>query len=167
MFKVDCFNFETNDLGKLIGIRVRHDNSGFYPSWFLDRIIITDKTDKYEFVCNKWFSTKRDDYKIDRIIREKNYEKFLEMSQKNKRQRKIVKKQIDENKNKEKTIEICNEFKYYYVKIYTGKSQAITGTDLKAEIKIFGDNFVSKIFKLNETKSHEIKFERNQVRFFL
>lgn len=167
MFKVDRFNFETNDLGKLIGIRVRHDNSGFYPSWFLDRIIITDKTDKYEFVCNKWFSTKRDDYKIDRIIREKNYEKFLEMSQKNKRQRKIVKIQIDEKNNKEKTIEICNEFKYYYVKIYTGKSQAITGTDLKAEMKIFGDNFVSKIFKLNETKSHEIKFERNQVRFFL
>lgn len=138
---------------------MRHDNSGFFPSWLLDRVIVTDKEDKYEFICQKWFSTKRDDGKIDRIIKEKNYAKFSEMRRKYPHPYKIIKKK-KKDKKKEKTSE---KFKYYYVKIYTGGSQDLAGTDLNAEIKMFGDNCVSKYFKLNETKTHKLKFERNQV----
>lgn len=133
---------------------MRHDNSGFFPSWFLDRVIVSDKTDKYDFICQKWFSTKQDDGKIDRIIKEKNYSK---VPPKKKKKKRIIEKIKKINK-------IPNKFKYYYVKIYTGGNQDLTGTYLNAEIKIFGDNCVSKNFKLNETKSHKLKFGRNQVR---
>ncbi|RNA20949.1 lipoxygenase homology domain-containing 1 [Brachionus plicatilis] len=163
---VDHFIRETNDLGRLIGIRIRHDNSGFFPSWFLDRVVITDNADKYEFICQKWFSIKRDDCKIDRLIREKNYMKLSDIPRRNQHRRRTYKRIKDAKKNNEKAVEVNNESKYYYVKIYTGGNQDLAGTDLKAEIKIFGDNFVSKVFKLNETKSHEIKFERNQIDVF-
>ena len=58
-------------MGDLNAIRVRHDNAGVFPGWFLDRIEITTEDEKkYIFECNKWFSLNIDDGKIDRIIKE-------------------------------------------------------------------------------------------------
>jgi len=53
--------------------------------------------------------------------------------------------------------------KQYFIKIYTGHKQAVYGTDMNASIKLFGDFEVSKYFKLLKTKTHEKKFERDQV----
>jgi hypothetical protein len=69
---MDQFELEESDLGQLIGIRIRHDNSGIKPSWFLERIEITDLAEnkKYFFICKKWLSLIRDDKRIERIIKE-------------------------------------------------------------------------------------------------
>lgn len=68
---MDRFRVSSYDLGDLNAIRVRHDNAGVFPGWFLDRVEITTEDErKYVFVCNKWFSYAIDDGKIDRIIKE-------------------------------------------------------------------------------------------------
>jgi hypothetical protein len=74
---MDRFKIESYDLGDLNAIRVRHDNSGVFPGWFLERVEITTENDKkYIFECNKWFSYNIDDGKIDRVIREIVRNKF-------------------------------------------------------------------------------------------
>jgi hypothetical protein len=68
---MDRFRVSSYDLGDLNAIRVRHDNAGLFPGWFLDRVEITTEDErKYVFVCNKWFSLNIDDGKIDRVIKE-------------------------------------------------------------------------------------------------
>ena len=52
----------------------------------------------------------------------------------------------------------------YFIKVYTGHKQAICGTDMNASVRLFGDFEVSKVFKLFKTKTHEKKFERDQVK---
>jgi hypothetical protein len=51
-------------------IRVGHDNSGFTPGWFLEKIIITEETSKREwyFLCGKWLAKDEDDGQIEREI---------------------------------------------------------------------------------------------------
>jgi hypothetical protein len=69
---MDRFHLREYDLGKLIAVRVRHDNTGLLPDWFLDRVEIVEREtkDKYVFKCKKWLSKTKDDCKIDRIIEE-------------------------------------------------------------------------------------------------
>ena len=40
--QTDTFTIYAIDLGPLTKVRIRHDNSGNRPGWFLDRIDITD-----------------------------------------------------------------------------------------------------------------------------
>jgi hypothetical protein len=49
---------------------IGHDNSGFGPAWFLDRIIVEDVTghQTYEFLCNRWLAKNEDDKQISRIL---------------------------------------------------------------------------------------------------
>lgn len=72
---MDRFNIDGEDLDleNLIAIRVRHDNSGDKPEWYLDRVEIleSDTKNKFIFSCNKWFAKTKFDSKIDRIIEEK------------------------------------------------------------------------------------------------
>ena len=56
-----------------------------------------------------------------------------------------------------------NLAKQYYVKLYTGNKQDINGTDMNISIRMFGDFEVSKEEKLIFTKTHEHKFNKNQV----
>ena len=69
---MDRFTLNSFDLGQLYGVKVRHDTTGVYNEWFLDRIEITDQAskEKYVFVCQKWFSLHKDDKRIERIIKE-------------------------------------------------------------------------------------------------
>ena len=56
--QTDNFDVRAVDLGKLRKVKVWHDSSGLSPSWFLDKIVVTDTRDssKYEFPCEKWLS---------------------------------------------------------------------------------------------------------------
>lgn len=66
-------NEHDSDIGNLIAIRIRHDNTGEQPEWFLDRLEIVDaenKVDKFVFMCKKWLALNKYDSKIDRIIKE-------------------------------------------------------------------------------------------------
>jgi len=40
--QVDVFTVKAIDLGELKKLRIRHDNSGASPSWFLERVEIVD-----------------------------------------------------------------------------------------------------------------------------
>jgi hypothetical protein len=49
---------------------IGHDNSGFGPAWFLDRVIVEDVTghQTYEFPCNRWLAKDEDDKQIARYL---------------------------------------------------------------------------------------------------
>ena len=68
--KEDLFGITCVDVGTISKIRIRHDNSGFGSSWFLDKVIIHNEKDSqdYYFLCGKWLSTKEDDKQIEREI---------------------------------------------------------------------------------------------------
>lgn len=72
----DIFALEAAELGNLFKIKLRHDNSNFSPSWFVDRVEIRDlETDKlYPFVCERWLSKKKEGGKIQRTLYVKGYE---------------------------------------------------------------------------------------------
>jgi hypothetical protein len=62
-------------------ILIAHNNKGASPSWFLDRILIEDLNQNhlYEFPCNKWLATDKDDGQISRFLyprKETSTEKF-------------------------------------------------------------------------------------------
>ena len=60
------------DVGPLTAIRIRHDNSGVLPAWFLSKVEILDTTsnEKYLFECNKWLSLSHGSFKIEHILKE-------------------------------------------------------------------------------------------------
>ncbi|MFI1162462.1 PLAT/LH2 domain-containing protein [Streptomyces sp. NPDC020801] len=66
----DMFTHTLKDLGDLYRVRIRHDNSGSRPGWFLDRISIRDEdSDKeWSFPCSRWLATDEDDERIDRYL---------------------------------------------------------------------------------------------------
>jgi hypothetical protein len=73
----DRFVIETNDLGDpLIGIKIRHDSTGIMPEWHLDRVEIVDERRHRMFIfpCQKWFSKHIGDKKIERVVKEINYQ---------------------------------------------------------------------------------------------
>ena len=75
----DVFALEAAELGNLFKVKLRHDNSNFSPSWFVDRVEIRDlETDKlYPFVCERWLSKKKEEGKIQRTLYVKGYEVYL------------------------------------------------------------------------------------------
>jgi hypothetical protein len=59
-------------LGKLIFIKIWHDNSGKneMASWYLKHIIVHDlqTREKEYFICEKWLAVEKQDGKLDRLI---------------------------------------------------------------------------------------------------
>ncbi|KAH9519113.1 Lipoxygenase y domain-containing protein 1 [Bulinus truncatus] len=72
--KMDRFILEAVDLGNLYKIKIRHDNSFINPSWFLDRVEISEGRDKYVFHCERWLAKNKDDGKIERTLYVKGYD---------------------------------------------------------------------------------------------
>nr|CAH8854289.1 unnamed protein product [Trichobilharzia regenti] len=84
--QTDVFHLDIVDLGKINKARIRHDNSGVNPSWYLSRIEVFNVTKSkslyssqkwanemhtlvnYTFNCEAWLSTEHDDKLIDRIF---------------------------------------------------------------------------------------------------
>ncbi|UCE07926.1 MAG: hypothetical protein JSW07_07815 [bacterium] len=67
----DAFRITSKDLGKLTKLRIRHNNSGDGPGWFLDYIDVTEvKQPKrnWHFPCNRWLAVNMDDRQIDRTL---------------------------------------------------------------------------------------------------
>lgn len=95
---------EAADLGKLLKARIRHDNSGVGPSWFLSRIEVqplgernveADSDPAYKststppladmvrrkptiFHCERWLSTHHEDGLIDRILLAEDYKSIMD-----------------------------------------------------------------------------------------
>lgn len=67
----DVFAVNSADLGDLDWIRIRHDNSGSRPGWFLDSVLITreDSTSReWFFPCGRWLAVDSDDGQISRVL---------------------------------------------------------------------------------------------------
>ncbi|KAA0199822.1 Lipoxygenase domain-containing protein 1 [Fasciolopsis buskii] len=64
--KCDEFQIESYDLGVVRRVLVFQDNSGTSPSWYLDRILITDlaSNDVYNFPCEQWLSKSKSDKRL-------------------------------------------------------------------------------------------------------
>ncbi|CAH8570297.1 unnamed protein product [Schistosoma margrebowiei] len=84
--QTDVFQLEIVDLGKINKVRIRHDNSGVNPSWYLSKIEVfnisksqsvhglkdqpneTHHLVKYIFNCEAWLSTEHDEKVVDRYF---------------------------------------------------------------------------------------------------
>ncbi|RMC16365.1 hypothetical protein DUI87_06692 [Hirundo rustica rustica] len=68
--QVDVFSIKAIDLGELKKLRIRHDNSGASPSWFLERVEIIDlkESTTYYFPCQRWLAVEEDDGQIAREL---------------------------------------------------------------------------------------------------
>lgn len=69
------------DLGKIIRIRVWHDNTGQNPSWFVSRIIVTDILNNTQstFICREWLGIGFGDGSIDRTFMAADDKKMKEL----------------------------------------------------------------------------------------
>ena len=70
---LDTFSFSTGStsgLGDIRRIRIRHDNSGNKPGWFLDYITVHEEfSDRlWYFPCQRWLARDEDDRSIDRTL---------------------------------------------------------------------------------------------------
>jgi len=68
--RVDNFGIKTIDIGEIQNITIGHNGRGFGSAWFLDKVfVINEKTSqRWVFPCNRWFSKKEDDGKIERTL---------------------------------------------------------------------------------------------------
>jgi hypothetical protein len=66
----DNFQIEAVDLGDITKIKIEHDNAGFRPGWFLDRVEITNlaSNHKWTFPCNTWLDKDKGDNRIEREL---------------------------------------------------------------------------------------------------
>lgn len=58
------------DIGDLKQIRIRHDNFGLWPSWYLEKVDVEklDSDDRWQFPCGRWLAKRKEDGKIDRTL---------------------------------------------------------------------------------------------------
>ncbi|GFN87702.1 hypothetical protein PoB_001420800 [Plakobranchus ocellatus] len=68
--QTDKFQIEALDLGELNKVKIEHDNSGFRPSWFLDRVEVVNMATNNTtvFPCGKWLSKDKGDGETSREI---------------------------------------------------------------------------------------------------
>ncbi|XP_032242915.2 uncharacterized protein LOC5517078 isoform X2 [Nematostella vectensis] len=67
---IDTYKFECSYLGDLVKLRIGHDNTGWGPGWYLDKVTVDDSKsgDTAFFPCGKWFATDSDDGLITRVL---------------------------------------------------------------------------------------------------
>lgn len=53
---LDIYSFENKDVGEIEKIEVKHDNTGTYPSWFLQKVEIKKDNKWYNFTAQMWLS---------------------------------------------------------------------------------------------------------------
>lgn len=68
--RTDSFEIQATDLGEMTRLRIRHDNSGSRPGWFLEDIRIRHEGTGSEwlFPCHRWLARDEDDGRIDRML---------------------------------------------------------------------------------------------------
>ena len=69
--QVDRFQVESADLGNVYKVKIRHDNSGLSPDWFLSKVEVIDGIKTYVFYCEQWLAKGKGDAKLERTLYEK------------------------------------------------------------------------------------------------
>uniref|UniRef100_A0A8B9DTI0 Lipoxygenase homology domains 1 n=1 Tax=Anser cygnoides TaxID=8845 RepID=A0A8B9DTI0_ANSCY len=154
IFKVDVFTIKAIDLGELKKLRIRHDNSGGSPSWFLERVEIVDlkESTTYYFPCQRWLAVEEDD---GQIVRE-----LVPVDEA------FVKKDSENDGQSLATLGLEQKAKSttYTVKVKTGDKKN-AGTDANVFITLYGskDDTGMALFSLKASKINKNKFERGKV----
>ncbi|XP_037981638.1 lipoxygenase homology domain-containing protein 1 isoform X2 [Motacilla alba alba] len=150
--QVDVFSIKAIDLGELKKLRIRHDNSGASPSWFLERVEIIDlkESTTYYFPCQRWLAVEEDDGQIARELVPVD-EAF-------------VKKDSENDGQSPATLGLEQKAKSttYTVKVKTGDKKN-AGTDANVFIILYGSKDDTGIVSLKASKINKNKFERGKV----
>uniref|UniRef100_A0A6P8J2Q7 Uncharacterized protein LOC116306425 isoform X2 n=1 Tax=Actinia tenebrosa TaxID=6105 RepID=A0A6P8J2Q7_ACTTE len=66
----DTYKFDCPYLGTLTKIRIGHDNTGWGPAWYLDKVTVEDSKNEESvvFPCSRWLATNADDGMIEREL---------------------------------------------------------------------------------------------------
>uniref|UniRef100_A0A8C3Y5S1 Lipoxygenase homology domains 1 n=1 Tax=Catharus ustulatus TaxID=91951 RepID=A0A8C3Y5S1_CATUS len=150
--QVDVFTVKAIDLGELKKLRIRHDNTGTSPSWFLERVEIVDLKESitYYFPCQRWLAVEEDDGQIARELVPVD-EAF-------------VKKDSENEGQSPATLGLEQKAKSttYTVKVKTGDKKN-AGTDANVFIILYGSKDDTGIVSLKASKINKNKFERGKV----
>ncbi|KAJ8789660.1 hypothetical protein J1605_004897 [Eschrichtius robustus] len=159
--QTDTFTIYAIDLGPLTKIRIRHDNSGNRPGWFLDRIDIIDMNNEitYYFPCQRWLAVEEDDGQLSRELLPVDESYVLPPSED---------EEVggdDNNPLDHLALEQKDKSTTFSVTIKTGDKKN-AGTDANVFITLFGTQDDTGMTLLKSSKTNSDKFERDSIEIF-
>uniref|UniRef100_A0A8C0E3P2 Lipoxygenase homology domain-containing protein 1 n=1 Tax=Balaenoptera musculus TaxID=9771 RepID=A0A8C0E3P2_BALMU len=160
-FQTDTFTIYAIDLGPLTKIRIRHDNSGNRPGWFLDRIDIIDMNNEitYYFPCQRWLAVEEDDGQLSRELLPVDESYVLPPSEDEEGGG------DDNNPLDHLALEQKDKSTTFSVTIKTGDKKN-AGTDANVFITLFGTQDDTGMTLLKSSKTNSDKFERDSIEIF-
>ncbi|XP_077916250.1 lipoxygenase homology domain-containing protein 1 isoform X2 [Halichoerus grypus] len=159
--QTDTFTIYAVDLGALTKIRIRHDNSGNRPGWFLDRIDITDMNNEitYYFPCQRWLAVEEDDGQLSRELLPVDESYVLP------NQDEEGGGGGDSNPLNNLALEQKDKSTTFSVTVKTGDKKN-AGTDANVFITLFGTQDNTGMTLLKSSKTNSDKFERDSIEIF-
>uniref|UniRef100_A0A8C7A0W2 Lipoxygenase homology PLAT domains 1 n=1 Tax=Neovison vison TaxID=452646 RepID=A0A8C7A0W2_NEOVI len=160
-FQTDTFTIYAIDLGPLTKIRIRHDNSGNRPGWFLDRIDITDMNNEitYYFPCQRWLAVEEEDGQLSRELLPVD-ESYVLPSENEEGGG-----GGDSNPLDSLALEQKDKSTTFSVTVKTGDKKN-AGTDANVFITLFGTQDNTGMTLLKSSKTNSDKFERDSIEIF-
>ncbi|CAO2594492.1 Lipoxygenase homology domain-containing protein 1 [Lemmus lemmus] len=161
IFQTDTFTIYAIDLGSLTKIRIRHDNTGSKPGWFLDRVDITDMNNEitYYFPCQRWLAVEEDDGQLSRELLPVDESYVLPSEDEE------GGGHGDNNPLDNLALEQKDKSTTFSVTIKTGDKKN-AGTDANVFITLFGTQDDNGITLLKSSKTNSDKFERDSIEIF-
>ncbi|KAM4841552.1 lipoxygenase homology domain-containing protein 1 isoform 4-T4 [Thomomys bottae] len=161
IFQTDTFTIYAIDLGALTKIRIRHDNTGSRPGWFLDRIDITDTNNEitYYFPCQRWLAVEEDDGQLSRELLPVDESCVLPSEDEE------GGGHGDNNPLDNLALEQKDKSTTFSVTIKTGDKKN-AGTDANVFITLFGTQDDTGMTLLKSSKTNSNKFERDSIEIF-
>ncbi|XP_058412554.1 lipoxygenase homology domain-containing protein 1 isoform X2 [Diceros bicornis minor] len=160
--QTDTFTIYAIDLGALTKIRIRHDNSGNRPGWFLDRIDIIDMNNEitYYFPCQRWLAVEEDDGQLSRELLPVDESYVLPRSEDEEGDG-----GGDNNPLDNLALEQKDKSTTFSVTVKTGDKKN-AGTDANVFITLFGTQDDTGMTLLKSSKTNSDKFERDSIEIF-
>ncbi|KAL8614278.1 hypothetical protein ACOMHN_007616 [Nucella lapillus] len=154
----DIFSIKAVDLGKLVKVKIRHDNQGMGSAWFLDSVDVDDgkRKKRYFFPCQRWLATGKDDGQICREL--VPVDAALKRKLSRKESSTAIRDQIG--------LETKAAMTTYHVKVTSGDVWG-AGTDANVFIILYGDKDNTGKMFLKSSLTNKNKFERNQMDEFI
>ncbi|XP_055478765.1 lipoxygenase homology domain-containing protein 1 isoform X2 [Psammomys obesus] len=159
--QTDTFTIYAIDLGALTKIRIRHDNTGSRPGWFLDRVDITDMNNEitYYFPCQRWLAVEEDDGQLSRELLPVDESYVLPSEDEEGGGR------GDSNPLDNLALEQKDKATTFSVTVKTGDKKN-AGTDANVFITLFGTQDDNGMTLLKSSKTNSDKFERDSIEIF-
>ncbi|XP_005356346.1 lipoxygenase homology domain-containing protein 1 isoform X1 [Microtus ochrogaster] len=159
--QTDTFTIYAIDLGSLTKIRIRHDNAGNRPGWFLDRVDITDMNNEitYYFPCQRWLAVEEDDGQLSRELLPVDESYVLPSEDEE------GGGHGDNNPLDNLALEQKDKSTTFSVTVKTGDKKN-AGTDANVFITLFGTQDDNGITLLKSSKTNSDKFERDSIEIF-